>query len=136
MPTAALINAAWALSSASISNSEAPPAKDSTKFLEGRVGLNLNYQVETKAKSLLNYQIKSSFGYDFLGKENNLNTNFVGQSLSFVVKTSKYDPKSLRVGASVSLLKSNSVELSAEYVLELKSNYKSNLGLLRSAYRF
>lgn len=108
----------------------------STNFLEGRIGLNLNYNLETEAKSIINCQLKSSFGYDFLGKENKINSNFIGQSLSFVTKTTKYDPKSFRIGSSLNFLKSSSTEFSLEYGLELKSKYKSNLGLLKMAHKF
>lgn len=112
-------------------------SRNSTKFLEGRVGLNLNYKIITANKSVITPQLKVSYGYDFIGKKTNaINSTFVGQTASFTTKTAAYDPSSFRVGGSINFISLNSFDLSAEYHLEIKSKYRSNFGLIKLGYKF
>ena len=108
----------------------------STNFLEGRIGLNLNYKTTTKKGSVLTPQLKASYGYDFIGKRQSTISNFAGQSTSFVTTNSKYDPSSFRAGGAVDLYQLNSITLSSEYSFELKSKYQSHTGSVRGTYRF
>ncbi len=109
---------------------------NSTNFLEGRVGLNLKYKTTTKKGSILTPQLKTSYGYDFIGKRQSTVNNFAGQSATFTIISSKYDPRSFRAGGAVELYQLNSITLSSEYTFELKSKYQSHTGTLRGTYRF
>lgn len=109
---------------------------NATNFLEGRIGLNLNYKATTKKGSILTPQLKASYGYDFIGKRQSTVSSFFGQSSTFTTVSSKYDPSSFRAGGALDFYQLNSITLSSEYSLELKSKYQSHSGSVRGTYRF
>ncbi|MES2961094.1 MAG: autotransporter domain-containing protein, partial [Pseudomonadota bacterium] len=111
-------------------------ASQNSDFLEGRVGLNFDYWYSTSRDTKINPELRFSYGYDFLHDNQAVTSSFVGQSSVFVTQAPDVDPKSFKAGFGINLFKANSMTFTADYNLELKSNYVGHYGFLRARYNF
>jgi uncharacterized protein with beta-barrel porin domain len=106
-----------------------------TNFLEGRVGLLLskNYLV---CKNAITPSVSMSYGYDFIGANQRVTSNFIGQSSTFATSGAKIAQGSLRLGAGLRVYQMNSFTLSADYSFEHRTQYDSHMGSFRAKYSF
>lgn len=109
---------------------------NSYNFLEGRAGLNLQYDNMLSNGLVLSPTLRASYGYDFINNNPQITSNFMDQTVSFTTSTTKVDRKSLRLGAGFDLFSINSFTASADYIFETKSNYNSHTGIARVRFEF
>lgn len=107
-----------------------------SNMLEGTIGAGLRYNSFEIGDNKIVPKIKISYGYDFIGNKQTSTANFIGQNASFDTQSSKINRQVLRFETGLDIYSTKSVQLSANYMLERKSTYKSHLGLLRARYEF
>ena len=108
----------------------------SSNFLEGRLGLNLGYEMTTKKHTKISPKISASYGYNFLNNRQTTTSNFVGQTATFNNLSSKNDPKSLKIGGGIDIYGANSFVVSGEYIMEKRNKYQSHSGVLRVRFEY
>lgn len=107
-----------------------------TDFLEGLIGINFLHKNFSYNDFSTSQQLKISYGYDFIGKQQTIISGFEGQNTNFITKKAEYDQSSLRLGFSIDFSKINSFLINGEYGFEHKAQYNSHSLILRGSYNF
>jgi uncharacterized protein with beta-barrel porin domain len=109
--------------------------RSSANFFEGRAGMLLSYNTIYKSYRI-SPNIKASYGYDFIGDEPVLTSNFVGQTASFKTEAPRVYQGSMQIGAGLNIYSSDGFITTLNYSFESRANYKSNSGSIRLRYNF
>ena len=106
-------------------------------YLEGRVGINLNYD---KTKNDVNNQVKVrshfSYGYNFLNKQQKTTSSFVGQTSEFSISSTADNSALFRVGLGADLYKKQQTTFSLDYVSDFTSGFVAHSGMAKVTHEF
>ncbi len=104
--------------------------------LEGIVGFDLEYTMETENGSTFMPYVSADFGYDFIGDEVESTANFVGGGAAFTTEGFESQDERLNIGAGFVLATEDQWEFSADYEYEIKADFDSHSGRLKASRRF
>lgn len=108
--------------------------KNSSDFLEARIGANLTYEIKNKNNVIIP-KLNASYGYNFLNDRQTSVSNFVGQTAAINSTSSKLSPESVIFGGAIDIYKKSSV-LTFEYGSERRDKYTSNYWMARARWEF
>ncbi|NBO17857.1 MAG: autotransporter domain-containing protein [Proteobacteria bacterium] len=103
--------------------------------LFGRVGFDLAKEFESSGM-IIRPTVRAAYLYDFLAEEAETTALFTGGGASFRVTDARPERNSFNLGASLNVMTTKSVTLSADYDYVGRSNYDAHSGMLRARFGF
>lgn len=103
--------------------------------LFGRVGFDLAKEFESSGM-IIRPTVRAAYLYDFLAEEAETTALFTGGGASFRVTDARPERSSFNLGASLNVMTTQSVTLSADYDYVGRSNYDAHSGMLRARFGF
>jgi outer membrane autotransporter protein len=106
-----------------------------SQALFGRVGFDVAKDFANNGM-VIRPVIRAAYLYDFIGDEASTNALFTGGGAAFRVSDASPARSSFNVGASLNLITTKNVTLSADYDYLTKQDYDSHSGMLRARFGF
>ena len=109
--------------------------KDSS-FFELRAGtaISKDYRLSRYKKLRPNFSL--SYGYDFVGSKQKVNSRFVGQSSSFSSVSAGMPQGSLKVGTGLRVFYKDEFTIDFDYSFDYRHDYRAHSGSLKGKYEF
>ena len=107
----------------------------SSQALFGRVGLDVAKDFSNNGM-IIRPTIRAAYLYDFIGDQADTTALFTGGGAAFRVSDADPERSSFNVGASLNIMTTANVTLSADYDYLVKSDYDSHSGMLRARFGF
>ncbi len=106
-----------------------------SQALFGRIGFDVAKDF-TSGSMVVRPVLRAAYLYDFIGDQASTNALFTGGGGTFRVSDASPERSSFNVGASLNLMTTKNVTLSADYDYLVKSDYDSHSGMLRARFGF
>lgn len=106
-----------------------------SQALFGRVGFDVAKDFNSNGM-IVRPTVRAAYLYDFIGDEASTNALFTGGGGTFRVQDASPARSSFNVGASLNVVTTKNVTLSADYDYLAKSDYDSHSGMLRARFGF
>lgn len=106
-----------------------------SQALFGRIGADLAKDF-TSNGMVIRPSVRAAYLYDFIGDQADTTALFTGGGAAFRVQDADPARNSFDLGASLNLVSTGNITLSADYDYLTKSDYSSHSGMLRARYGF
>ncbi len=103
--------------------------------LEAKIGVNVA-KTFSSDRLKIRPELKLAIAHDFIGDEQQSTSNFSGIATTFRSEGAGIEKTSFEIGTGVDFMNDNGLTFSADYDLEVKSDYKSHIGSLKMRYNF
>ncbi len=109
---------------------------ESLNLLELGVGADLSWSLAYKNGALVTPNLHVGVRHDVIGDEIQSTNTFAAGGSSFQSQGADPAQTTFELGAGVSMMTSNNIEIVADYDYEVKSDYDSHSALLKATYKF
>jgi len=106
-----------------------------TQALYGRIGVDLAKDFNS-GSTVIRPTVRAAYLYDFIGDEASTNALFTGGGAAFRVSDADPERSSFNAGASLNVMTTGNITLSADYDYLARNNFDAHSGMLRARFGF
>jgi outer membrane autotransporter protein len=109
---------------------------NSMNIFEVGAGVESGWDFKTEEGESIKPELRAGYRYDLIGDNLNISSSFVGGGSSFDTQGADPARGTISLGGGLTYYTVDNWEVSGNYEFEHKSDYNSNSGFLRAAYKF